>query len=295
MTPSPAFPDTSRALRSKDGSEPILGASIALNRILLALKDQSDLRRLWAINLRTLLENVWIEGMDGKTAEAAVEREIDHLILYIEAHAHAGRKISRNPVILFYVPTYDRIPRARRQIFTGSTKFEIRQRQMDRVWDRFRARLFTARPLRLARPQDHADSWYATLGKGQLPHRDIARFFSKEPQTDPVHLISHTLIDCHLFRHRREVRLVERFTGKILKQKDLAKKIDPGLRLDFNAITHQVMGDRFHLKPLVTPQERRAILKAAKEEDYRAKTETEILTRLRRHATLPASALSIPL
>lgn len=295
MTQSPAFPDTSSAERSKDGTEPILGASIALNRILLMLQDQTDLKRLWAINVRTLLENIWMDGMTDKDARIAVEREIDHLVLYIEAHAHANRRLPRKPVLLFYIPDYDRIPVGRRKTFDGTTKFEMRQRQMQPVWNRLRGHLLTSRPARLARPQDYADSWYATLGRSQLPHREIARFFDREIQSDPVHLVSHALIDCHLFRCRREVRLVERFTGKVLKQKDLAKKIDPGLRLDFNAITHQVMGDRFHIRPLVTGQERRAILKAAKEEDYRAKTDGEILTRLRRHAKLPKSAFSIPL
>ena len=299
------FPSTASMERSKDGTEPIVGGSIASNMTLNNLRDTAGTGvpwRLWLINLYTLFVNVCEDPIQsGPALDAALQKEIQLLVQYIEAYTAHIRGAPRRPDIIFYAPDYGFIPSKLRREISMETKGGKHQHAIDLSFAAFRKTRILRQPaLRPDAPL--AGPAFIAVGQGSYPHRDLVRWIREHGRAlgyvynqEPVALITHCPIDLHLRRYLQNLFLLERFTGNVLQPHEFGKKISASPDVPFNIYTHQLFGDKVHIASRVSGKLKTTLLDAAKEKNWLKRSEAEILTDILRLAKIEASAFPMKL
>lgn len=288
QTAPPGFPDTAGMERSQDGSEPILGGSIAINRLLNHLRDTAGTGtpwRLWLINLYTLFDNLYTDlTITGAQLDTALRTEVQLLTQYIEAYASYLPGPPRRPDIIFYAPDYAIIPTKLRREISPETKTGQLRRALDRAFQVFR----TTRILPQTTPSP-AVVRFIPVGQGSYPHRDLVRWLRAHSaqlqyiyDQDPVALITHCPIDLHIRRYLKQLFLLERYTGHILQPAAFGKKLPASEDVPFNIYTHQLFGDQVHLASRIKGKLKSQLLQVAKDRTWRQRSELEILADIRR-------------
>lgn len=286
MVAPTAFPSVEGLQISKDGSEYVYGGSIALNRILGRMRDLAPTGsypfRLWLINTYTLFENVHTLDATLRTTSEAFHAEVNILLQYIEAYAASLPGKHRIPEVVFYHPTYTLIPDKRRREVKEGTKSGKARMQLDTLYQKFIRSEMAPGPVHLPRPNGLSSMWSVPVGRGSFPHRELSRWLQQSaPQLtytsgEAVALITHCPMDLHIHRYVPGLIVFERYTGELLGTKDFGKKIDSTGTVPFNMYTHQVFGDKVHLKPLITPKQKRELLAIAEKRKWHHRSQQDI-------------------
>jgi hypothetical protein len=293
------FPNIDNNPRGKNG-DIIVGASIGANRILLFFREQArkpnrPLFNVYFINVFTIARNVWGSSntLDMKIDEMMqlIDVDVEFLCTYIEAY-HAHALSDSKPVIIFYVPRYDNIPIEARRTHTGNTlKLEILYKAMlIKYGDLIKDISITEDSIR----------YLAPVGYHTLPHRELwsyveSKAFGNIGYSPEVLILTHCLIDLHLYRKIRSMTLMESYTGAIKMYKDFGSKlIDPDIvKIPFNTYTHRLFGDPINLEPLVRNKQKKEAIELAIARKWVNKTDSEIYSDIIRNLGIKDSALSL--
>lgn len=267
------FPDDRDFARSEDGSEPILGGSIGLNRILLmfknaALVDKAPQWGLYLINAATVFRNVhatWkpsgpiIKDLSDGEAITLFQKDIDLYITYLTAYLAsitAGRSFLNPYPLVVYYPNYGKIPAKLRVEPQGKTL---------KVWEqyeRIRKKAIGHNPENTFMNQ-YLSLWEIPVGAFAYPHVDLVKWVQNyvlNPQTKTAYrwgkqkslILSHCAIDLHAKLNGLE--LIESNTGIVKPSQQFWTKLKVPNTLNpipFNAVTHQAFGDSSLIKGLL--------------------------------------------
>lgn len=296
-TSTAAFPDVSTLEKSQSGDEYIYGGSVGINRILGHLRDTAFLSSapkygLFLINTLTLLDNVYDKGTKNEAElYKAFLKEVEMLCMYIEAYASV-RKIPYTPTIVFYAPTYERLPS------------QVRRDNSNNANGRVQALHDVLRPQLAYSPTDisvtdASQRWIVPVGSAGLPHKDIVAWLRGKAgklhyiqSQDQVALITHCVIDLYIHLSLPKVQLLERYTGQVKQPSTFGSKLGVGNHVPFNMYTHRAFGDKIHIKPLVQGIKKTNLLTVAEKNKWTRLSQDLILNDLVKHTGLPATSFS---
>ena len=121
---------------------------------------------------------------------------------------------------------------------------------------------------RVSRPHD-VSLVELPVKKGKFPHILLAEELGLVNNTHRVAHITHHPIDYHVHKYTSDYRLVQSFTGHILRPKDLGLKIFNNQAIPFNVYTHAVLGDGVDIKSSLSPSTKRQLGDVAQKEHWR--------------------------
>ena len=107
---------------------------------------------------------------------------------------------------------------------------------------------------------------------GEFPHKllDIELGYIKNNHRI-AHVTSHPL-DYHIYKSTSHYRLVQSFTGHVLKPDDLNHKVFGTDALPFNTYTHAVLGDNVDIKSSISPGIKKKLIEVASREHWNIHT-----------------------
>lgn len=107
---------------------------------------------------------------------------------------------------------------------------------------------------------------------GEFPHKllDIELGYIKNNHRI-AHVTSHPL-DYHICKSTSHYRLVQSFTGHVLKPEDLNHKVFGTDVLPFNVYTHAVLGDSVDIKSSISPGVKKKLIEVATHEHWNIHT-----------------------
>ena len=106
------------------------------------------------------------------------------------------------------------------------------------------------------------------IGKGKFPHILLADELGLINNTHRVAHITHHPIDYHIYKYTADYRLIQSFTGNILRPKDLGSKVFNNQSVPFNVYTHAVLGDNVDIKSSLSISTKRQLMDLAKKEHW---------------------------
>jgi hypothetical protein len=286
------FPALESLARSPESNEPINGGSIAINRILNRLRDTAGSGigwKMWLINFYTILDSVFDIDMTKDEVEHAVAQDVDLLTRYISAYVSYYPQEKRSAAIVVYLPTYQAVPERLCRVPKDQTKGGQRRIAMDKMYAKIRASYTNTPSTAVSYDYGQTMIHIVKVGDAGLPHLALARYVRTlpvgrdiryRPTVDPTALISHCPLDMHIRNDLRNVRLLERHTGAVIPLTELHKRIHRSLTIPFTPHTHQAFGDSVHLKGILAPAERKAVVKAAEDNSWLRMTDETILVQL---------------
>lgn len=288
------FPDTSNAPKGQNGDE-IIGASIALNRPLLHIREMAFQRNivpwdLYVISVYTIARNVHEEASSAIELARLIDRDVEYLMSYLEAfHVQKKEQGASLPRIVFYLPIYDRLPKHLRREHTGKAA------ELDDWYLKYLSR-FPKGPTDIT--QTPLSQCFTTIvGTTLLPHRELAQEikehkFNQAGYGSPrILLLSHCLLDYYLVK-QFHVEVIESYTGQIKGPETFSHRLNKDGLVPFNRIFHRLLGDSTWVLPLATGKIKTKILEMAKERKWNQKTEHEILKDLVVNYNIEQSALT---
>jgi hypothetical protein len=296
------FPDESKMERSIDGTEPIRGGSIGLNRILNTLVEAShtDKRPRFAgvlINAFTIFRNVW--GMESfpkiMNLESAFSQDLNLFLDYYDTYlAHVWNHqlhTGKYSPVMVYFPDYGRVPKDIQREHTGQ-----RGEVMD-MYNIFRTR--HQHETGLVRTLDHTKCYFVAAGHATYPHRDVLAKFRELTHTrtslytsgDPVAITTHIPLDLYLMYRLRNLQLLESNTGRIRPASEFHYKLDKDGRVPLQSAVHVVVGDDKMIKPAVSSKIRREVLAKAAEEHWVTRDVGDVNQRLSKITGIPVGKL----
>lgn len=113
-----------------------------------------------------------------------------------------------------------------------------------------------------------------------FPHKVLDLELGNIKNTHRIaHITSHPL-DYHIHKSTSHYRLVQSFTGHVLKPEDLNNKVFGTDVLPFNIYTHAVLGDSVDIKPSISPGVKKKLFEVAKNEHWNIHTPAWIKERM---------------
>lgn len=291
-----SFPDISQFPKSQDGSEPILGASVGLNRILLMLRETAGQanRQDWGlvlINAFTVFRNIAPKDLPASLWIEMFRRDIDLFRLYLTAYLTSVHHHRPLVPIVVYVPNYAYFPApvlrepspANAALLEGFAQF---------------SKEFPAVAVEYG-TNEATSLWGVPLGtKTMLPHISLAHWVQYKALSDarfryrygqPVMLITHCPVDLHIRRRLPNVFLVESYQGTIRTSKEFGRKLSSGAdTIPFTPATHQAFGDPVHLSGVATSKQKKILLDASTAHHWMGKPSESVSRDM-------AALLSVPL
>lgn len=265
------FPDDSRYPRSSDGSEPILGGSIGLNRILISLKEQAQDRNrmMWSavlVSAYTVFRNIYVKGITPIDLATRFRTDMDLLRLYLDAYLTAQKLPQITIPLVIYNPNYSYL-KAEFLREPSPTNAELLEK-------------FTSFAKGLPPDEtlygstDGTTMMSVSVGNaGMLPHIELAHWLQNKALSSPhfgykygqpVLMLTHCPIDLHITRRLPKVFLIESYQGTVRPSKEFGRKLEKGNdTIPFQVATHRAFGDPVHLKTLATRDQKKQLLAMA--------------------------------
>lgn len=285
-----SFPDESQMERSEDGSEPIRGGSIGLNRILngfvdIATKDSKPRFTAVLISAFTIFRNVWTM-QNNPTMSSLEEGFVKDVNLFLEYYdtylsfVWNGLPADRYCPVIIYFPDYKHLPKELRMETSGKREL------LFNLYRDFLARHGNHNGE--VKKLEHSRCFWITAGQSSYPHKDVASKFREitaHPQIayyigDPVCLISHIPLDLYMSARIRKLVLLESYTGRIRTPPEFRIKIDKEGRVPFTSAAHVALGDSVLIKPMANLKQRKAIYEAAEKDRWLTRGEEDIRNRI---------------
>jgi hypothetical protein len=270
------FPDVSHLPQGLDGTQ-IYGGSIGSNRIFDYLKNSAPQLTaprwdLYLINVFTLVRNAHVKGMNQKQLEEAVDHDSDMFMTYIGAYT--GFRKQTPAVVYFYAPDYSAVPKELMRVHTGN------QEELDRMYHE----LYKKLPDKVTELTEipSTQKFLSRVGRSIFPHKDLNERIRYIYQGRRNHgllgtvMISHCVLDFHLYKAISGLQVLESYTGAILTSQDFGQKLVKEVKVPFNATTHRLFGDSIQLNPLIKGRDRTKLVELAKDKHWFVKTEAEI-------------------
>jgi hypothetical protein len=296
-----SFPNESIMERSKDGSEPVRGGSIGLNRILGRFVERSgkDIKPEFTavlISAFTVFRNVVGTYPDAKI-EQIEEYFVKDINLFLEyydtylSNTKSRMMQDKRAVVLVYFPEYTQVPKSLLREVTGKAL------ELNLLYKKFLSR-YNGRD-ELIKKTEHVLCFWASSGHASYPHKDVSRKFRSivsrpdvmHSSSDTVALISHIPLDYHINGRIRNIHLLESYTGKLRPSSEFGLRLDKEGRIPFNSVTHVVFGDSVLIKPWVTPKVRKALFEQAVKERWISRSQDDILVKISKTAQIPLGDL----
>ncbi len=265
------FPDDRHNPRSADGTEPILGGSVALNRILLMLKNQAqDRNRIaWsavAINSYTFFRNVYQKDVSIQELIQRFKTDIELFRIYLDAYLTYFTPVAYSIPIVIYLPDYRYFPNRLLRDVSPSVQ------QMDVEFKKFSQSLHPSDVM--LNTNEVTDLWCCAVGStAMLPHIELAHWLQTKTLAGnkfgyrygmPIMLISHCPVDLHIYRRIPNTFLIESHQGTIRPSSQFGHKLSTQSdAIPFLSSTHQVFGDPIHLAPRADSRQRKLLLEMA--------------------------------
>lgn len=259
-------------------------ASYGTSPILNTLKELSAKGRfrpqwnLFLINVDTLIRNNYQKSLGIAAIEAGVKRDVEQLVLYINAYVSADRSsVSSKPVVCLYLPHYEDIPATyRKPNLPGNYDLHIKLRN----------RLVKVLPKRSWDSQHIQIDVVYIDAPGPWPHNTVISDLSKK-YPDIYHrdtaIITHAYLDYHIAKAIPEITLLESFTGKTKVYKEFIKKVILHDEVPFNKYTHLLFGDKLFLKSQLQRGVKATVLRTAKSEKWILLSDINIAESIIRH------------
>lgn len=107
---------------------------------------------------------------------------------------------------------------------------------------------------------------------GEFPHKLLEMELGYIKNNHRIaHVTSHP-VDYHICKSTSHYRLVQSFTGHVLKPEDLNNKVFGTDVVPFNVYTHAVLGDSVDIKPSLTPSVKKKLIEVATTEHWNIHT-----------------------
>ena len=265
---------------TEDGSV-IYGGSIGINSIMdhFYKKDRLPLSNVFFINLFTLYTNIFKINQKDKNFQLFKD-EISIAKLYIETYTSLV-ELDMPYFIIFYVPDYQYIPKNRNLLNTidsNKTKKNKAYVSLMKEWESVSKTQFGGLNTSLTINNGISIYFIKYGDRYGLPYKCISRDINKIKLSDynlhNVGIISHVPLD-YFSINKKEIYLLERFTGNLLQNFDKKMK---ELGCNFNKFTLQILGDKVILAPHpklvpLIPK----IRKLSKGKNWKLKKDIEIL------------------
>lgn len=121
---------------------------------------------------------------------------------------------------------------------------------------------------RVTRPHD-VSLVELPISKGKFPHILLADELGLINNTHRVAHITHHPIDYHIHRYTSDYRLIQSFTGNVIRPRDLGDKVFNNQAIPFNVYTHAVLGDGVDIKSSLSVSTKHQLMELAKKEHWR--------------------------
>lgn len=300
QAPVRVFPDETGMPRSVDGSEPIRGGSIALNRILGHLvesrNDRNPQAKAVLLSAFTIYANVWGSTTDHSLAamETGFIQDLNLFLDYYDIYLshvwnpYFGEKFC--PVIVYF-PDYHTLEKELRRELTGDSgdafagyvNFMKKQNIQDGE----------------VRKLEHVRCMWITAGAQTYPHREVVRKFREVTHHqdclytsgDPIWLMSHIPLDFYMAKRVRGIQILQRHTGKVVSPDSVRLKFDRGGRVPWMTTTHVVFGDGVLIGTLLDRSSRKVLLDDATTHKWMSRSEEEIRQRIIKLTKIPPATL----
>lgn len=291
------FPDISRMEKSKDGTEPIRGGSIGLNRILGFFEDASKYDRssrfqAVAMNAYTVFRNIW-----GSTENKSPE-ELDRLFtldikLFSEyydtylSHVLSNIERDKKAIVVVYFPDYGKVPK---DVLIENVG---RKEEFEKAYLKFHKRHALEHGVFL--DLNNVVTVIEQVGHAMYPHKEVIakiREVSRFPKSlytsrDTLCLVSHIPLDFYIMYQNRNVMTLESYTGKLRPSSDFKLKLDSDGRVLFCPTTHITFGDGVMIKGLAKRKAKADLLKMAEDEKWNLSSEVNIQRSIVKYLGLP--------
>lgn len=294
------FPDETHLPRSADGSEPILGGSVGLNRILIHLRESSvksapEFGGI-AISLRTILRNVYStdKTKDGAALDALMTTDVSLLMRYYNAHLGNILKVPgpKKFRIVIYGSNYAKVPK---DCLRDDSREQL---HLEKLYRRIVSRNSVV-PTAIG-GGDFVECTYVPLRGLRMPHVEIADAIRSHIIRDPhsafgpmqkIGLISHVPIDYHAAGLIDQIWSFESYTGKVRPRSEFGLKIAKEGVIPFNGITHYVFGDKLMIRSQLKRGDRPKLLERAEKEHWVSKSKDQLTDILSKQLGISSSEL----
>lgn len=249
------------------GSNVSYGIAPILNTLVNTTKAFNKPRwDLYLINAETIIRDRKEEAKINEGYVRSVIYDMQMLSQYIAAYnriVHSGMVQQQNPLICFYFPHYNVIP-----------KIYLRDKFPKGTEDRWKLRdaaitLITKEGV--PTNYENTDVIYTMVGKKSWPHKELFEDLCKQINGIPFRnclMVSHVPSDFHLYKSIREFTVLESYTGALKMPKQLGKKVFKDENIPFNKYTHLLLGDKWYLKNLIPTAVRNKIKERAIKEHW---------------------------
>ena len=259
------FPSRENLKKSEDGTEYIYGGSVAINRFLGHLQDRclekTDLNyKCFLINVFTLCENIYKLDVSDIENFKLLKNELSILVKYIDIYIYT--KNIKNAKLLFYIPSYEKVPSERkRKIKEGTKKHGLKKFYLKVVQGGNIGELGKG-----ITTSSSLEVFLNKIGnKKKFPHESLNSFLNlysgeKINALENCLLISHIYLDYELLNLNKHVKIFLRYYDKILKREDLNKKLVKDYHIPFSLYSLSFFGDSSFIEPILKRNIRKKVL-----------------------------------
>lgn len=221
------------------------------------------------INMQTLLRNLLSENIDGPHAIKMLEKEVQYIvsILTPTLKRNTGQ---HKPYILFYLFDY----------YTMLSGWQLRPNTGQREKMARLVRLLLVQKERYFKNGQVGNVngipiyAHCRTASGNTPHQYLFNIIQDISASRSLCMMSHQVVDWHLYILLREFALVNCFTGNVITPKEMSEKAfsDRYMDLPFRPGTHRLLGDKPLVKPLLTPKQKMELLELSEKDDWKHKS-----------------------
>lgn len=273
-----------------------LGTGTIINALNgLTNKSSNNIFDVIVVNIATLIRNNLSKERTDKEVVELVKNDLHDLIRAVGSYHENMGGLVRNPTMINYLPDYSYLPAINARPNTGNRK---------RIADITEGFIRDDDLRRRTRIRDHerGTTIYEVYAGGRvmLPYKsimreiaDIFRLGNVDPRASLTSylLISHAPLDYHMLLNYPRVTLLESFTGRFLKPKELGHKVFGTNFIPFNAVTHLLFGDSVHVDPFAKRKNKQLLTDMAKTQSWYVRTKEEIAKLVGASGQVPAEIL----
>lgn len=246
----------------------------------LPSKSSDNLFDVIMVNVSTLIRNNTILDRSNKEIQTLVEDDIHKLMNGMGAYQEQMSSMLTDPMIIFYLPDYSWLPLLHLRK-PSPTKVKI-----NAIIDNL-IKMDNLKSRKQIRDQFMSSTVFElyTGGKQMLPHQSLTKFFNDltklggiDPRQHLKHylIISHCPLDYHFLLKHPRTTILESFTGKFIKAKQLGVKVFGTNFVPFNSVTHLLFGDPVQLKPMAQRKNRKMLMELAMRNSWHVRTPAEM-------------------
>ena len=274
-------PDEIDSLLNDSGDGAGLGTGTLISAInSLPSKSSDNIFDVVMVNVSTLVRNNYTKEKSEKEVMDSTKADIHELITTVANYHEAMGGIIKTPTLIFYLPDYSYLPTFHTRPLKGNRKAilditaklvredNLKQRKRIRDYERQ-----TTVSEVFAGDRQHLP-YYSLIEE----ITDLYKLGRVDPRTAMTNflLISHNPLDYHFVFRFKRTTILESFTGKFIKPKQLGNKVFVTNFIPFNSVTHLLFGDSILVSPIALRKNRQRLTDMAKSQSWYVRTKEEI-------------------